>query len=263
LATSDLLVVRTDTAGVDTTLVLTTDYSVSLNSDQTNSPGGTVTLAVAPATGFQLSILRNVSLTQGTSLPNQGAWYPKVVENALDKLTMIVQQLGEKINRAVVAGVTIDPTALLASISNAVNSAIASAASASTSAGTATTGANTATTQAGIATTQAGIATTAANIANGGATQIKTADFTAVAGGKYAIDTLTNGIRINVTLPVSFAAEDTLIIYDYKNNFGTVGINVLRNGNKIMNLAEDMTVDSTGIYFWLVGVDATKGWAVR
>jgi hypothetical protein len=158
LATSDLLVVRTDTSGVDTTLVLTTDYSVSLNSDQTGSPGGTVTLAVAPATGFQLSILRNVSLTQETSLPNQGAWYPKVVENALDKLTMIVQQLGEKVNRAVVAGVTIDPTALLASINNAVNSAISSATSSSNSA---TASSNSATEASGFATAASGSATAA------------------------------------------------------------------------------------------------------
>lgn len=151
-AATDLVVVRTDASDVDTTLTYVTDYSVVLNADQVASPGGTVTLAVAPAVGLKVTILRNVALTQGTQLPNQGAWYPKVVENALDKLTMIVQQLSEKVGRAVVAGVTVDPAALLASIYSAVT--------------TSGTNASTATTQAGIATTQAGIATTEAGNAS-------------------------------------------------------------------------------------------------
>lgn len=141
-AASDLNVVRTDAAGVDTPLALGTDYSVSLNADQTNSPGGTVTLAVAPAAGLQVTILRNVALTQGTQLPNQGGWYPQVVEKALDKLTMLVQQLSEKVGRSVQVGVTAgDPSTLVTSILTAAttstanaNTAAAAASSASASA---------------------------------------------------------------------------------------------------------------------------------
>lgn len=156
LATTDLQVVRTDASGADTTLVLTTDYSVSLNADQVNAPGGTVTLVVAPATGFQITVLRNIAMTQGTSLPNQGAWYPKVVENAFDKLTMLVQQINEKVSRSVQVGVTIsDPSTLIASISSSVTAAAGSATSASGSA-------TTATTQAGIATAAAVSAAAAA-----------------------------------------------------------------------------------------------------
>lgn len=127
-AATDLVVVRTDALDVDTTLTYVTDYSVVLNADQVASPGGTVTLAVAPAVGVRVTILRNVALTQGSQLPNQGAWYPKVVENALDKLTMIVQQLSERVSRSVQVGVTAGDTstfvaAIFAAASNAANAA--------------------------------------------------------------------------------------------------------------------------------------------
>lgn len=131
-AAADLSVVRTDAAGTDTTLTLATDYSVSLNADQTNSPGGTVTMVVAPPTGSQLTVLRNVAATQGTQLPNQGGWYPQVVEKALDKLTMLVQQLAEKVSRSVQIGVTSTDTAALVAAINAVPANAASAASSAT-----------------------------------------------------------------------------------------------------------------------------------
>jgi hypothetical protein len=150
-AAADLYVVRTDASGVDTTLTLNTDYTVSLNADQTNSPGGTITLVAAPAAGLQITILRNVALTQGTQLPNQGGWYPQVVEKAFDKLTMIVQQLGEQVGRAVKVGVSSAQTpdqliaSLNASSAAATASASAAAGSASTAAGSATAAANSAT----------------------------------------------------------------------------------------------------------------------
>lgn len=134
-ATADLNVVRTDALGTDTVLTITTDYAVSLNADQTNSPGGTVTMVVAPPTGNQLTILRNVAATQGTQLPNQGGWYPQVVERALDKLTMLVQQLSEKASRSVQVGVTGgDPSALVTAINSAATTSTAAASSASSSA---------------------------------------------------------------------------------------------------------------------------------
>lgn len=41
---SDVLVLRTDLNGNITTLALTTDYSVSLSSDQNANPGGSINL---------------------------------------------------------------------------------------------------------------------------------------------------------------------------------------------------------------------------
>jgi hypothetical protein len=48
---ADLVVVRTNTVtGVESTLVLNSDYTVSLNADQDANPGGNVTTGIALAT---------------------------------------------------------------------------------------------------------------------------------------------------------------------------------------------------------------------
>lgn len=98
---SDLLVVRTSLAGVETTLTLTTDYTVSLNADQNSSPGGSVTLVAGNlATGLLLTMTSQVPYTQTTDLTNQGGFYPQVITNSLDKLTIQTQQLQEQVNRS-------------------------------------------------------------------------------------------------------------------------------------------------------------------
>lgn len=97
----DLTVVKTDSAGVETTLALTTGYTVTLNGDQNNNPGGSVTTTEAVASGYKLTLVREVDFTQETDITNGGGFYPEVVENALDRLTMLVQQVEEKANRAV------------------------------------------------------------------------------------------------------------------------------------------------------------------
>lgn len=91
---SDVLVTSKSTAGVTTTLVLSSDYSVSLNSDQENSPGGTVTTTAALAVGYTLIITSNVPATQSVALTNGGGFFPKVIEGALDRLTILLQQFG-------------------------------------------------------------------------------------------------------------------------------------------------------------------------
>lgn len=92
---SDLLVVRADLAMTQSTLALGSDYSVTLNTDQNSSPGGVVTLlAGALTTGFTLTLTSALPVVQGLSLPNQGGWFPKNVEDALDRLTILLQQLG-------------------------------------------------------------------------------------------------------------------------------------------------------------------------
>lgn len=153
---TDIKVVKTvTTAGVqiDTTLTVTTHYTVALNTDQDSSPGGEITMVTAPATGDQITILRSVTATQGASLPNQGGFYPKVIENALDKQAMLIQQAYEILDRCLqvsVADSTTDLQDLLTSLLDAVAAAASSQSSASASASTATT-------QAGIATTKAGL----------------------------------------------------------------------------------------------------------
>ncbi|CAB4133196.1 hypothetical protein UFOVP140_57, partial [uncultured Caudovirales phage] len=90
---SDLYVVRLVTAtGVQSTLVSGTDYTVSINSDQNASPGGTVTLiGGALAAGYTLTLTSLISYLQPTDLTNTGGFYPSVINDALDRLTIFVQ----------------------------------------------------------------------------------------------------------------------------------------------------------------------------
>lgn len=186
-AAADLLVVQAVTAtGLETTKVLTSDYTVALNADQNASPGGSLTMLVAPPAGTTLTLTSQVANTQTTDLTNGGGFYPKVITDALDRLTILSQQLAEKISRALLVTISSgsDPAALIASLFAASATASAQASSASSSAtaastsaaaasasqtaaagsaATATTQATTATTQAGIATTQTGLTTTQAN----------------------------------------------------------------------------------------------------
>ena len=97
---ADVLVVKTTPAAVESTLVLTTDYTVSLNADQDSNPGGTVTAVSAPASGTLLTITSAVENLQPVSLSNNGGFYPKVINDALDRLTILVQQVAEKSGRA-------------------------------------------------------------------------------------------------------------------------------------------------------------------
>jgi len=97
---SDILVVQTDTAPTDNTLVLNTDYTVTLNPNQDSNPGGTVNLTAAPPTGYLITLGSQVQQIQSVTLTNNGGFYPSVINNALDYLTILIQQLSEKVNRA-------------------------------------------------------------------------------------------------------------------------------------------------------------------
>jgi hypothetical protein len=99
-SSADVLVVKTTPEAVESTLVMATDYTVSLNADQDSNPGGTVTAVSAPASGTLLTITSAVENLQPVSLSNNGGFYPKVINDALDRLTILVQQVAEKAGRA-------------------------------------------------------------------------------------------------------------------------------------------------------------------
>lgn len=100
-AAADLLVVRTTTAtGAQVTFANGGDYTVLLNADQDASPGGTVTTTAVLAVGYTLLISSNVAETQGAVLSNQGGFYPKVVEAALDRAVVLIQQIRYLAQRA-------------------------------------------------------------------------------------------------------------------------------------------------------------------
>lgn len=93
---ADLSVVTLTVAtGAIAELALTTDYTVTLNADQDSSPGGSITLTAGNlATGLTLTITTEMAELQGLDLTDGGAFYPDVINAALDTLTILVQQLG-------------------------------------------------------------------------------------------------------------------------------------------------------------------------
>ena len=99
--TADVLVVRTDLSLIETVLTLGSQYTVTLNSNQDSNPGGTVTPSTIIATGYLLTLSSQVGALQATDLTNQGGFYPSVLNTALDKLTILVQQLKEQVSRSV------------------------------------------------------------------------------------------------------------------------------------------------------------------
>lgn len=84
------LTVSVVTAGVVSTKVLNTDYTVS---GAGSANGGNVTFTSPPASGTTVLIQRTVPLTQTTDLKNQGDFYPETHENAFDRLMMAIQQV--------------------------------------------------------------------------------------------------------------------------------------------------------------------------
>lgn len=82
---------------------LTVDYTVSGVGSPT---GGNVVFVVAPAGAAVIQILRIEPMTQASALPSNDKFPTTTVEAALDKLTMLIQQLNEVNGRALVLGVT-------------------------------------------------------------------------------------------------------------------------------------------------------------
>jgi hypothetical protein len=128
----DVRVVLTNSLGVESDLVLDSDYSVTLNPDQNVSAGGTVVTTLAYATGNKITLVGDVDYKQETDITNGGGFYPEVIENALDKLTMQIQQLNEAVDRSVKTDISSNenPADFLNSITDSVAEASASAAEA-------------------------------------------------------------------------------------------------------------------------------------
>ncbi|HBR4262015.1 TPA: hypothetical protein L9U91_004241, partial [Klebsiella pneumoniae] len=86
---SHLLVQTLDTSESIVTLTLGTDYTVT---GVNRYNGGKVVLTSALPAGYKISIERSTPVTQEASIRNQGGFFPEIHEDALDKLTMLVQQ---------------------------------------------------------------------------------------------------------------------------------------------------------------------------
>lgn len=98
-AATDLKAVTANSTGVETALVLNSTFTATLNADQDNNPGGSITLSAPLAIGLTLIITTSLPELQTTQLTNLGGFYPEVINSALDRLTIEVQQLQEQIDR--------------------------------------------------------------------------------------------------------------------------------------------------------------------
>lgn len=100
---TDIAVTLLDATGIETTLVLDSAYSVTVNVDQNASPGGSVTYTPggsAMPLGSSLTITGNMAATQPLDIVDLGRFLPQVLENELDRVTILYQQTAEKLGRA-------------------------------------------------------------------------------------------------------------------------------------------------------------------
>ncbi|BBI47401.2 hypothetical protein [Pseudomonas phage HU1] len=86
---SQIYVYLIDPAGGVVGKVLNVDYTIS---GALSPVGGQVVMSVAPALNYQVLIQRKLTITQPTSIRNQGAFFPAIHEDVFDRLTMLVQQ---------------------------------------------------------------------------------------------------------------------------------------------------------------------------
>ena len=120
IESSDLVVLhRVIATGVESVLTETTHYSVAAsNSDF--STGGSITTVATYANTITLTLLRDIPDTQTTTLSDTGVLRLSSLENGYDKLTMLVQQLQEELNRSLIFPRS-DSTALSGKIPNSVD----------------------------------------------------------------------------------------------------------------------------------------------
>ena len=86
----------------------------------------------------------------------------------------------------------------------------------------------------------------------------KSANYNAVAGDRLFVDT-GNG-AFTITLPTSPAAGDQVTFIDVAGTFDASALTVGRNGQDIMNIAQDMTVGLKHSAFALVYTGSNNGW---
>ena len=98
LANGDLVVVEVSAAGVETTKTLTTHYTLTGAGDDA---GGSVTMLVAPAVGTRLIIYRDTDIVQETDYISGDPFPAETHERALDRLTMIAQEIGSDADRSI------------------------------------------------------------------------------------------------------------------------------------------------------------------
>ena len=108
---NDVRVETSDTDSVVTTvLVKDVDYTVTINADQNATAGGTVKLAKALPAGKSLAITSNLAYTQEMQLTNFSRFPPEILNSAMDRTVILIQQLKEMAERHLTVPVTSEKT---------------------------------------------------------------------------------------------------------------------------------------------------------
>jgi hypothetical protein len=74
---------------------------------------------------------------------------------------------------------------------------------------------------------------------------------------RYLVNTTNGGVT--VTLPTSMVDGDEVMLSDYAGTWGTNPVTVVRNGHKIMRLAENITLNVKNASVTLLYIDTTTG----
>ena len=150
---TDVYVATADDPDAQSTmLVYGQDYSVEMNSDQDATPGGTVTLTTPIVKGQIFVVGSAVAYTQNMQLTNYSRFPPEIINKAMDRVVVQIQQIVERLGRTLYVPPTSSstPEQLLTNIflardiasqkaSEALGSATSSAESAATAKGCAAT----------------------------------------------------------------------------------------------------------------------------
>lgn len=91
-------------------LVYGQDYSVEMNSDQTATPGGTVVLTTPIVKGNIFVVGSAVAYTQNMQLTNYSRFPPEIINEAMDRVVVQIQQLVERLGRTLSVPPTSDST---------------------------------------------------------------------------------------------------------------------------------------------------------
>jgi hypothetical protein len=91
-----------------------------------------------------------------------------------------------------------------------------------------------------------------------GTANVQSANFTAVSGFVYAVNTA--AAAVTVTLPATPAAGNFLTVIDYARTFATNNCILSRNGSNIAGTATNTILGASGTQVTLFYVDSTQGW---
>lgn len=91
-------------------LVYGQDYSVEMNSDQAATPGGTVVLTTPIIKGNIFVVGSAVAYTQNMQLTNYSRFPPEIINEAMDRVVVQIQQLVELLDRTLSVPPTSDST---------------------------------------------------------------------------------------------------------------------------------------------------------